>query len=90
MNDESQLCCGSDADKRLCLQSITTLGDGRVFVIGGSWNGGVGNKTGEARTAIRLNTADTVQPPEAAQPHSCEHDDICIPLLTHLTLTAWL
>jgi galactose oxidase len=28
-------------------QSQTTLSDGRVFVIGGSWSGGAGNKNGE-------------------------------------------
>ena len=28
-------------------QASTTLSDGRIFVIGGSWNGGQGNKNGE-------------------------------------------
>jgi galactose oxidase len=28
-------------------QSSTTIGDGRIFTIGGSWNGGLGGKNGE-------------------------------------------
>jgi len=53
---------GSNTDQRLQSQSTATLGDGRVFVIGGSWNGGVGNKTGEVRAALRLKTVDAAQP----------------------------
>ena len=30
-------------------QATATLSDGRVFVIGGSWNGGTGGKDGEVR-----------------------------------------
>jgi galactose oxidase len=33
-------------------QSTTTLGDGRIFVIGGSWSGGRGNKHGEVYDTV--------------------------------------
>jgi len=32
---------------RCHVQSTAAMSDGRVFVIGGSWAGGVGNKNGE-------------------------------------------
>ena len=34
-------------------QATAAMSDGRVFVIGGSWNGGVGGKNGEVHAAIR-------------------------------------
>ncbi len=32
-------------------QATATMGDGSVFVIGGSWSGGVGGKNGEVNRA---------------------------------------
>ena len=34
------------------MQASATLSDGRVFLIGGSWSGGTGNKNGEVRSRI--------------------------------------
>jgi galactose oxidase len=37
-------------------QSQLTLSDGRVFVFGGSWSGGVGGKVGEVYTELQNGT----------------------------------
>jgi galactose oxidase len=38
---------GSNMARSRGYQASTTIGDGRIFVIGGSWSGGTGNKHGE-------------------------------------------
>ena len=46
------LTCG-----RPRVQATATMSDGRVFVIGGSWAGGVGGKNGEVRDPFEWNAA---------------------------------
>ncbi len=42
-----------NADKpRVLPQATATMSDGRVFVIGGSWSGGVGKKNGEVHAVV--------------------------------------
>ncbi|CAK1361526.1 Galactose oxidase [Cercospora beticola] len=56
---------GPNMDQARGYQSSTTLSDGRVFTIGGSWSGGEGGKNGEvydpkANTWTWLDNADVV------------------------------
>ncbi len=44
----SSLCTSDNASVQA--QATTALSDGRIFVIGGSWTGGLGGKNGEVYT----------------------------------------
>ncbi|KAI9167883.1 Galactose oxidase [Paramyrothecium foliicola] len=68
-------------------QSQTTIGDGRIFVIGGSWSGGRGSKHGEiyntqTNTWTRLDGCNVtrIQTNEAAGPYRSDN---------HAWLFAW-
>ena len=48
--DETITLTRNPSSGHVC-QATATMSDGRVFVIGGSWNGGIGGKNGEVSPA---------------------------------------
>jgi galactose oxidase len=56
-------------------QSQLTLSDGRVFVFGGSWNGGIGGKDGEVYTEFRNGSSVWTRKPGITTIPSCLTND---------------
>ncbi|EME41252.1 hypothetical protein DOTSEDRAFT_134830 [Dothistroma septosporum NZE10] len=80
---------GPPMNKARGYQASAAMSDGRVFTVGGSWSGGVGNKTGEVFDP-KANTWTLVPGADPAPLLTQDNEDADIPSVSKRDDHAWL